>query len=79
MVLAAVTLDQFVCCDAAQHGAAVADIRVGQAAAGQQPAGLQHWVNEGVSVLLQAAAEAPSAAMQPAQPAAAHPGGQHGL
>jgi hypothetical protein len=76
MVLAAVTLDQFVCCDAAQHGAAVAEIRVGQAAAGQQSVGLQHWVNEGVCALLQAAAEAPAAALQPQ---AVHSGGQHWL
>lgn len=61
MVLASVTLEQFVCADAAQHGAAVAAVRAGPAAVGQGGAS-QQWVNQGVNALLQAAAA--SAAQQ---------------
>lgn len=63
MVLASVTLEQFVCADAAQHGAAVAAVRVGPAAAAVGQGGAsQQWVNQGVNALLQAAAA--SAAQQ---------------
>lgn len=66
MVLAAVTLDQFVCADAAQHGAAVAATAAGAAAGGWLQVGfsdqtVQQWVNEGVTALLQAAAEVQAA------------------
>lgn len=77
LVLAAVTLEQFVCADAAQHGAAAAAVKVGTAvspgsaatliqlaSAGQQPGGSsssQQWVNQGANALLQAAAEMPAA------------------
>lgn len=66
MVLAAVTLEQFVCADAVQHGPVAAAVRVEVAAACRQSAvGSSHsslrWVNQGVAALLQAAADAAGA------------------
>lgn len=66
MVLAAVTLEQFVCADAVQHGPAAAAARVEAAAAGRQSAAVSghsslQWVIEGVAALLQAAADAAGA------------------
>jgi hypothetical protein len=63
MVLASVTLEQFVCAHAGQHGAAVAAVRVGPAAgvAGEGGGASQQWVNQGVNALLQAAAAASAA------------------
>lgn len=79
MVLAAVTWEQFVCADAAQHGAAVAASTVGApaAAAGQQVSGRgcssQQWVNQGVAALLQAAADVAAPPLPGQHPVPAFP------
>jgi hypothetical protein len=76
MVLAAVTWEQFVCADAAQHGAAVAASAGGTAAPAQQVAGcgcsVQQWVNQAVAALLQAAAEVGVVPLAGQHPVVAH-------
>ena len=62
LVLASVTLEQFVCADAASHGVALAAIR-----AGPQHSSALQLVNDGVAALLQAAAEVAAVSQQQRQ------------
>lgn len=82
LVLAAVTLGQFVCADAAQHGAAVAAISMTAAASTGQHVGHeavrpQQWVNQGVQALLQAAAEVAAVGPSPMHHHPSHGGWVH--